>query len=102
MYCASVIPRGPHPDWLSRSKPVSLTGKQLLLLAASPGALGGVRSLWHTRQPLETLGVFVYPGMMGLPKAYEAFDAEGRLKDAKTIGALKALLQQFTQHAERK
>jgi chromate reductase len=89
-------------DWLSRSKPVSLTGKQLLLLAASPGALGGVRSLWHTRQPLETLGVFVYPGMMGLPKAYEAFDAEGKLKDAKTADALKNLLQQFTQYAERK
>lgn len=85
-------------DWLSRIKPVALTGKHLLLLAASPGALGGVRSLWHTRQPLEALGVFVYPGMMGLPKAYEAFDAGGKLKDAKTAESLRTLLAQFCTH----
>jgi len=70
-------------DWLSREKPVSLTNKHLLLLAASPGALGGIRSLWHSRQPFEALGVHVFPGMMGLPNAYNAFDDQGKLKEEK-------------------
>lgn len=88
-------------DWLSREPNVSLTGKPLLLLAASPGALGGVRSLWQTRVPFEVLGVHVFPGMMGLPGAYEAFDAEGRLKDEKKRQQLQKLLAQFLEHVKR-
>ena len=88
-------------DWLSRLKPGSLSDKQLLLLAASPGALGGVRSLWHTRQPLEVLGTHVFPEMMGLPLAHQAFDDSGALKDAKTTERLAALLERFIAHARR-
>ena len=86
-------------DWLSRLKPVSLSGKPLLLLAASPGALGGVRSLWHTRQPFEVLGTHVFPEMMGLPIAHQAFDEAGALKDAKTVERLSGLLDRFLAHA---
>lgn len=86
-------------DWLSRLKPVSLTGKPLLLIAASPGALGGVRSLWHSRVPFEVLGAFVHPEMMGLPKAHEAFDENGRLRDAAIAERLDGLLQRFAAHA---
>lgn len=89
-------------DWLSRDKPVSLAGKHLLLLAASPGALGGVRSLWHTRVPFEVIGVHVFPGMMGLSNAYNAFDDQGRLKEEKPAGQLKALLAQFITHVKGK
>ncbi len=85
-------------DWLSREKTVSLTGKHLLLLAASPGKLGGVRSLWHTRQPLEVLGVHVFPGMMGLPDAYNAFDEQGKLKDEKHVQQLEKIITQFVKH----
>ncbi len=88
-------------DWLSREKPVSLTGKHLLLLAASPGALGGIRSLWHSRQPLEALGVHVFPGMMGLPNAYNAFDGQGQLKEDKTLQNLRKTLDQFIKHVSR-
>jgi chromate reductase len=88
-------------DWLSRLKPVSLTGKPILLLAASPGALGGVRSLWHTRQPFEVLGAHVFPEMMGLPLAHAAFDEKGGLKDAKVVERLSGLLDRFLAHARR-
>ncbi len=88
-------------DWLSREKMVSLAGKHLLLLAASPGALGGTRSLWHTRQPFEVLGVHVFPGMMGLPNAYNAFDEQGRLKDERTVQRLQTTLAQFIKHVQR-
>ena len=86
-------------DWLSRNKPVSMEGKHLLLLAASPGALGGVRVLWHARQPFEMLGVHVFPNMLGLPDAYNAFDADGKLKDDKR---LKPLVESFVKHLQRK
>ena len=85
-------------DWLSREKQVSLAGKPLLLLAASPGALGGVRSLWHTRQPFEVLGVHVFPGMMGLPNAYNAFDEKLHLKEEKAVQQLQKMLDQFSGH----
>jgi NAD(P)H-dependent FMN reductase len=82
-------------DWLSRIKPGTLTGKNILLLAASPGALGGTRSLWHSRQPLEVLGNFVFPEMQALPLAHQAFDEAGVLKDAKTAERLSGLLDRF-------
>jgi chromate reductase len=88
-------------DWLSRVKPMPFSDKHLLLLAASPGALGGIRSLWHSRQAFEVLGVHVYPNMMGLPGAYDAFDADGKLKDEKTQARLKDLINQFVKHVTR-
>lgn len=83
-------------DWLSREKPHCLGGKHLLLLAASPGALGGVRGLWHSRIPFEALGVHVFPTMMGLSSAGDKFDTAGKLKDDKFEQGLAKLLQDFT------
>lgn len=85
-------------DWLSRDKPVSITGKHLLLLAASPGAMGGIRALWHTRQPFEAIGVHVFPNMLGLSSAGAAFDEQGRLKEEKAAQQLKKTLEQFRAH----
>jgi chromate reductase len=88
-------------DWLSRDKPMALGNKSLLLLAASPGALGGVRSLWHSRQPFEVLGMHVFPNMMGLSDAYNAFDAQGKLKDEKTKQRLYDIIGQFIAHLKK-
>lgn len=88
-------------DWLSRQKPVSLEGKQMLLLAASPGALGGVRSLWHTRQPFEVVKTFIFPEMMGVGKAHENILPNHTLADAKMMQNLERLVKDFTLHAKK-
>lgn len=82
-------------DWVSRAEKNPLARKPLLLISASPGALGGVRSLWHTRVPFEALETFVYPTMFGLPKAHEAFGEDDRLLDAKTADRLTKLIREF-------
>lgn len=88
-------------DWLSREKPVSLTGKQVLLLAASPGALGGVRSLWHSRQPFEVLGVHLYSEMMGVSKAHESILADSTLADPKMQQNLERIVKDFVNYAKK-
>jgi len=85
-------------DWVSRVKPVAWSAKHVLLLSASPGALGGVRGLWHTRVPFEVLGCFVYPEMFGLPKAEEAFDEKGLLKNPQTQDRLALLINKYLEH----
>ena len=82
-------------DWASRIKPNPLQGKFVLLTGASPGALGAVRGLWHTRVPFEALGCMVYPEMFGVPAAHEAFDENNKLKDPKKLDQLHKLIQSY-------
>lgn len=89
-------------DWASRNEPHPFSKKPILLLAASPGGLGGVRSLWQTRIPLEVLGAYVYPEMFGVAKAHEAFDDQGKFKDAKNFSRLEKLLKEFLVFADAK
>lgn len=75
-------------DWISRPVPGEtplggFPGKVAGLLAASPGALGGLRGLVHVRAILGNIGVIVLPEQIAIPKAHEAFDAAGGLKDEK-------------------
>ena len=74
-------------DWVSRPRKgepplAAFTGKVAALLSASPGALGGLRGLVHVRSILGNIGVMVIPNQITVPKAMEAFDAAGSLKDA--------------------
>lgn len=68
-------------DWVSRMKPMPLSGKHGVLLAASTSLVGGIRGLWALRVPLEGLNVTLYPGMFALAQAQQAFDERGKLKD---------------------
>ncbi len=86
-------------DWVSRIKPSPWDGKHTLLLGASPGAMGAIRCLYHARQIFDALGMYVFPGTMGLAKSYEAFDENGKLKDEKQIQQLQSLLEKFIKHA---
>jgi chromate reductase len=87
-------------DWLSRLKPMPLSEKFVLLLSASPSGSGGVSGLWHTRIPFEALGVHVYPYMVAVPRAQNAFNAEGRLIDEKAAQKLQEVLRSFVRHVE--
>ena len=49
------------------------------LLSASPGALGGLRSLSHLTPLLLNLQCWVAPKQFALSKAHEAFDPNGQL-----------------------
>jgi chromate reductase, NAD(P)H dehydrogenase (quinone) len=80
-------------DWVSRPAPdlpaPPYAGKTAGLLAASPGALGGIRGLPHLRLLLSNLGVTVSPTQMALGRADQAFAADGRLADAAQQATLE-------------
>ena len=60
---------------------VHVRGKPAGIAAASPGGLGGLRSLQHTRQYLANLGFLVVPEQMGVGQAGQAFTDGGELRD---------------------
>lgn len=83
-------------DWVSRSPEARpdlspFTGKVAVLLAASPGPLGGLRGLVVVRSLLANIGVTVLPSQMTLRKAASAFDADGELVEARHREQAEAL-----------
>lgn len=88
-------------DWLSRADDNPFTGKVAAVVSASPGMLGGVRSMQHARHLLLHLGCHVVPAQCMLPKAHEAFDDAGKLKEPRSMKSVQALAQQLVQLATR-
>lgn len=86
-------------DWLSRVRPMPLKQKPLLLMAASPGQIAGIRGLWHTRVPLEGLGNYVYPEMFSLGNSFQALDENGFVNpdDQKRLTTLLDNFRKFSQ-----
>jgi chromate reductase len=88
-------------DWVSRLRPVPFEGKPVLLLGASPGALGAVRGLGASRAPFEAVGCYLYPRVFGLAKADTAFTSTGDLADPETFKRVQDLLMAFETFAAR-
>lgn len=86
-------------DWLSRVRPMPLKQKPLLLMAASPGQIAGIRGLWHTRVPLEGLGNYVYPEMFSLGNSFQALSEDGFVNpdDQKRFAAILDGFGKFSQ-----
>ncbi|HYF15079.1 MAG TPA: NAD(P)H-dependent oxidoreductase [Phycisphaerales bacterium] len=83
-------------DWLSRPEPnqpplSAFSEKVAGLMAASPGALGGLRGLVHLRAILGNIQVTVLPDQVAVMKSHEAFDDTGNLKDAKQRESIEKL-----------
>lgn len=77
-------------DWCTRGDDNPFTGKVAAVVSASPGALGGIRSLQMAQQLLLKLGCHVVPGQTMLPHADKAFDAQGALLDPRTQKSVRA------------
>jgi chromate reductase, NAD(P)H dehydrogenase (quinone) len=59
------------------------------MLSASPGALGGMRSVLFLRSFLSTaLGMLVVPETASVSQSHQAFDAAGALKDERSQQAV--------------
>jgi chromate reductase len=86
-------------DWVSRTETddepalVAYRGKTAALMSASPGALGGLRGLVHLRAILGNIGVIVLPDQVAVPKAHEAFDDKGALKDERIARQVTGVAQ---------
>lgn len=87
------------PEWSSGTKPFA--GKVVGLLSASPGALGGLRSLSHLAPLLLNLQCWVTPKQYALGKAGEAFDEQGRLISGLAHTAVQGVVE-HTLRAARK
>jgi NAD(P)H-dependent FMN reductase len=83
-------------DWVSRpaegEKPLEcFEGKMAGLMAASPGALGGLRGLVTLRSILGNIKVLVLPDQIAVPKADQAFNPDGSLKDARQQASVEQI-----------
>jgi NAD(P)H-dependent FMN reductase len=93
-------------DWVSRPRPgepplAAFTGKVAGLLSASPGALGGLRGRAHVRDILANIGTHVIPAQVAVPKADEAFAADGSLRDEKLARAVARVATQLCEVTRR-
>lgn len=85
--------------WLSRPESkdepglVAFKGKVAALVAASPGALGGLRGLVPLRMMLSNIGTQVVPPQLAVAGAGSAFDDNGQLGDGNKQQALAGVVK---------
>jgi NAD(P)H-dependent FMN reductase len=77
-------------DWVSRPSGFA-AGEVAALVSASPGLLGGMKSQLSLQIVLGKLGALVIPDSFALGAAHQAFDAQGRLKDASVEKAVRGV-----------
>lgn len=82
-----------HPEWGNNGiRPFA--GKVVGMLSASPGNLGGLRSLGQLAPLLRNLQCWVAPQQFALAQAHQAFAADGNLADAPTQASVQAVVDQ--------
>ncbi len=93
-------------DWVSRVREPAPSGAEVYktrvfaLGSASPGGMGGLRSLTTVRQVLELgLGALVLPDQFAVSRAKDAFDADGHLHNKESQEIFKALIQKLARAA---
>ena len=93
-------------DWASRREAdepplVAYRGKVAVIMAASPGAFGGMRGLVFLRMLLANIGMIVLPEQFALTHADQAFHENGSLLEkSKQDSALKLGLS-LAQHLQK-
>lgn len=95
-WVSRVPAEGDRPSGLA-----AMAGTVAGLLSASPGALGGLRGLLHLRTALAvSASMLVVPDTLSVGGAAQAFDDQGRLKDAKHRATLQRVVKAVL-HAAR-
>ena len=84
-------------DWVSRPDGdtpggIAYRGKVAALIAASPGALGGLRGLDHVREILSNVGTHVVPMQAAVGNFHQAFDDKKGLTDERTSGFFDSVM----------
>lgn len=82
-------------DWVSRVRPMPWSNKKILIITATPSALGGIRGFTHNRMPFESCGAFVFPKSFFLANAYTAFDDQNNLISEAEHNKLNLLIDEF-------
>lgn len=89
-------------DWVSRTKGAPWRDKPVAIMSAADGRAGGERSQYSLRLCLTPFRPRLLPGPEVLvAQSRSAFDAEGRLMDARTIKGLADLMALLRAEASR-
>jgi chromate reductase len=95
-------------DWVTRVRAKGETGLEVYqsrvfaISGASPGYYGAMRSLLNLRQILEVgIGATVIPQQLALPRAGDAFDEDGSLKDKAQQELCKSVVEALAIAARR-
>jgi chromate reductase, NAD(P)H dehydrogenase (quinone) len=95
-------------DWVTRVRAKGETGLEVYktrvfaISGASPGYYGAMRSLLTLRQILEVgVGATVIPQQLALPRANDAFEEGGSLKDKAQQNMLKDVVEKLAIAAKR-
>jgi NAD(P)H-dependent FMN reductase len=89
-------------DWGTRPPPTNVwQGKIVVLLSASPGALGGARGLIALRTVVAGLKAWVIPEQVQCSAAHEAFDANGALRAEPVRKQIAAAVQGLDTFAKK-
>jgi NAD(P)H-dependent FMN reductase len=93
-------------DWVSHTRdegemPLEVYKTRVFALgSASPGGMGGLRGLSQLRLVLEIgLNALVLPDQFAVPRAAEAFDENGHLKNKDSQETFKQLIQKLARAA---